>query len=130
MGRLLLRLRGLDERERFLRRGAFVDDRADRADHPDGIRRLPDVPAHVDAPRALLGGLMRELERVELRVELRSARDDERHGARLDDFRELIAIIRLDEMRAELGGDATREAEVPRVALLEFLADRRHREAR
>src|SRR6266568_1106534 len=128
MGRLLLRLRGLDERERFLRRRALVHDRADRADHPDGIRRLPDVPAHVDAPRAFLDRLVRELQGVEFRLELRAACDDERHGARLDDLGEFIAVIRLDEMCAEFRGDAAGEAEVPRVAFLELLAHGRHRE--
>src|SRR5256885_11367147 len=107
--RLLLRLRALDELEGFLRSRAFVDDRPDAADHADGIRRLPDVPTHVDALRAVLDRIVRELECVEFRLELRAARDDERDRARFHDLREIFGVIRLDEMGPELGSDAARE---------------------
>src|SRR6266581_6325081 len=119
VGRLLLRLRALDDLEGFLRGRALVDDRPDAADHPDGIRGLPDVSAHVNSLRAVLDRLVRELERIEFRLELRAARDDQRDGTRLHDLREIVAIVRLDEMGAELGRDPAGEAEVSRVPLLE-----------
>src|SRR3989475_12495965 len=87
---LLLRLRALHELERLLRRRALVDDRPNRADHPDGIRGLPDVSTHVDAPRAVLRRVEREFESIEFRLELRASRDDERHGTRFDDFRKVL----------------------------------------
>src|SRR5712691_12367860 len=113
MCRLLLRPRALDELEGFLRGRTLVDDGADPADHADGVRRLPDVPPHVHAFRAVLDRVVGELERIEFRLELRASRDNERDGTRLDDLREIFTVVRLDEMRAELGGDAAREAEVP-----------------
>src|SRR5712664_1126626 len=106
MCRLLLRPRALDELEGFLRGRTLVDDRADAADHADGVRRLPDVPPHVHAFRAVLYRVVREFERIEFRLELRASRDDERDGTRLDDLREILAVIRLDEVRPELGCDA------------------------
>src|SRR3989442_9859501 len=128
MCRLLLRPRALDELEGLLRGRTLVDDRADATDHADGVRRLPDVPPHVHAFRAVLDRVVRELERIEFRLELRASRDDEGDGTRLDHLREIFTVVRLDEMRPELGSDAACEAEVPRVALLEFLPDRGHRE--
>src|SRR3989441_3679097 len=119
--RLLLRPRALHELERLLRRRALVDDRADRADHANRIRGLPDVAAHVDAPSAVLRRVEREFEGIEFRLELRTPRDDERDRTRLDDFRKVLAVVGLDEMRAELRGDAAGEAEVPRVPLLRLL---------
>src|SRR5437899_2018907 len=118
MCRLLLRPRALDELEGFLRGRALVDDRADAADHAHGVGRLPDVPPHVHAFRAVLNRLVRELERIEFRLELRASRDDEGDGTRLDHLREIVTVVRLDEMRSEFGSNAAREAEVPRVALL------------
>src|SRR5712691_8521582 len=117
MCRLLLRPRALDELEGFLRGRTLVDDGADAADHADGVRRLPDVSPHVHSFRAVLDRVVRELERVEFRLEFRASRDDEGDGTRLDDLREIVAVIRLHEVRPELGCDAAREAEVPRVAL-------------
>src|SRR2546426_4768550 len=122
VGRLLLRLRALDDLEGFLRGRALVDDRPDAADHADRVRRLPNVAAHVDALRAVLDRIVRELERVEFRLELRAARDDERDRARLHDLREIVAVVRLDEMGPELGGDAAGEAQGSGVAFLELLA--------
>src|SRR5713226_613863 len=98
MCRLLLRPRALDELEGFLRGRTLVDDRADAADHADGVRRLPDVPSHVHAFRAILDRVVGELERIEFRLELGASRDDERYGTRLDDLRESITVIRLHEM--------------------------------
>src|SRR2546430_17475552 len=86
--RLLLRPRALDELEGFLRGRTLVDDGADAADHADGIRRLPDVPAHVHAFRTISDRVVGQLERVEFGLELRAARDDEGDGTRLDDLRE------------------------------------------
>src|SRR2546426_10842189 len=129
MGRRLpLRFRALHEIERLLRGRTFVDDRANAANHADRVRGLPDVPTHVHAFRAVLDRVIGQLERVEFRLELRAARDDERDRARFDDLREIVAVVRLDEMGPELGSDPTGEAEVPRVAFLELLADRSHRE--
>src|SRR3989449_1097755 len=128
--RLLLRPRALEELERFLRGRALMDDGADAADHADRIRRLPDVPAHVHAFRAILDRVVGELERIEFGLELRSSGDDEGDGTRLDDLREIVTVICLHEMRPEFGGDAAGQAEVPRVAPLEFLPDRGHREHR
>src|SRR2546426_4123809 len=130
VGRLLLRLRALDDLEGFLRGRALVDDRPDAADHADGIRRLPDVAAHVDALRAVLDRIVRELEGVEFRLQLRAARDDERDRARLNHLREIFAVIRLDEMGPELGGDSAGEAKVSGVSFLELLAHRGDREDR
>src|SRR2546428_7053153 len=124
--RLLLRLRALDELEGFLRGRAFMDDRADAADHADRVRGLPDVPAHVDALRAVLNRVVRELEGVEFRLEFRAARDDERDRARFHDLREIFGVIRLDEMGPELGGDAAGEAKGSRCALLALLAPPGH----
>src|SRR5438093_11753847 len=126
--RLLLRLRALDELEGFFRARAFVDDRPDAADHADGVRGLPYVPTHVDALRAVLDRIVRELEGVEFGLELRAARDNQWDGTRLHDLREVVAVVRLDEMGPELGSDAAREAEVSRVAFLELLAYRGHSE--
>src|SRR2546423_11594793 len=103
MVRLLLRLRALYQIERFLRGRALVHDRADPADHADRIRGLPDVPSHVDAASPLLHRLIRELEGVELRLQFGPSRNDEGHRAGFDDLREIVAEIRLDEMRAEFG---------------------------
>src|SRR3989454_10276307 len=129
MGRRLpLRFRALHEIERLLRGRTFVDDRANAANHADGIGRLPDVATHVHAFRAVLDRVIGQLERVEFRLELRAARDDERDRARFDDLREIVAVVRLDEMGPELGGDATREAEVSGVTFLELLAYRGHSE--
>src|SRR5437899_1901678 len=91
--RLLLRLRALDDLEGFLRGRAFVDDRPDAADHADGIRRLPDVAGHVDALCAGLYRVVRQLERVGVRLQRRSSRDGERDRARLRDRREILAGI-------------------------------------
>src|SRR3989442_13197468 len=121
--RLLLRLRAFDELEGFLRGRAFVDDRPDAADHAHGTRRLPDVAAHVDAFGAVLNRVVRQLEGVEFRLELRASRDDERDRTRLHDLREIVAVVRLDEMGSELGGDPAAEAEVSGVAFLELLPD-------
>src|SRR5438445_8585534 len=118
MVRLLLWLRALHQVERFLRGRPLVHDRADPADHADRIRGLPDVPSHVDAARPLLDRLIRELEGIELRLQFGPSRNDEGHWAGFDDLREVFAEIRLDEMRSELGGDPTREAQVSGVALL------------
>src|SRR5207249_7547522 len=101
--RLPLLLRALDKLEGFLRGRAFVDDRPDAADHADGVRRLPDVPTHVDALRAVLDRILRELEGVEFGLELRAARDNQWDGTRLHDLREVVAVVRLDEMGPELG---------------------------
>src|SRR3989449_11549668 len=103
--RLPLRLRALDELEGFFRGRAFMDDRADAADHADRVRGLPDVPAHVDALRAVLNRVVRELERVELRLEFRAARDDEGDRAGFSDLREIFGARRLDEMGPALGGE-------------------------
>src|SRR5438132_4925541 len=130
MVRLLLRLRALHQVERLLWGRPLVYDRADPADHADRIRGLPDVPSHVDATGPLLDRLIREFEGIKLRLQFGASRNDERHRAGFDDLREVVAEIGLDEMRAELRGDPTREAEVPRVAFLEFLAARGHREDR
>src|SRR3989441_8233034 len=102
--RLLPRLRALNELEGFLRGRAFVDDRPDAADHAHGIRGLPDVATHVDALCTVLNRVVRQLEGVEFRLELRATRDNERDRARLHDLREIVAVVRLDEMRSELGG--------------------------
>src|SRR3989442_15590409 len=117
--RLLLRLRALDDLEGFLRGRALVDDRPDATDHADRVRRLPDVPAHVDSFGAVLDRIVRELEGVEFCLELRPTRDDEWDRGRLHDLREIVAVVRLDEVGAELGGDPTGEAEVSSVAFLE-----------
>src|SRR5437899_94879 len=91
----------------------------------DAVADFDGVHAGADLDR-----VVGELERCEFRLELWASRDDEGDGTRLDDLREIVTVIGLDEMRPELRGDAAREAEVPRVALLEFLANRGHREHR
>src|SRR6266550_5010844 len=103
MVRLLLRLRALHQIERFLRGRPLVHDRADPADHADRIRRLPDVPSHVDAASPLLDRLIREFEGVALRLQFGASRNDEGHRAGFDDLREVVAEVRFDEMRAEFG---------------------------
>src|SRR6266545_3275294 len=131
MGPLLAGLAALEDVEGFLRRRALVDDRADRADHADGVGGLPDVAPHVDARRSRLDGVVCELERVELRLELRASRHDEGHGATFDDSVKVrLAVVRLHEVRSELRGDARREPEIAGVPLLQLFPDRVHREDR
>src|SRR5205807_4615892 len=79
MVRLLLRLRALHQVERLLWGRPLVYDRADPADHADRIRGLPDGPSHVDATGPLLDRLIREFEGVELRLQFRPSRNDERY---------------------------------------------------
>src|SRR5467141_5436601 len=98
MRSLLPRLRALDEFESLLRRRALVDDGSDPANHSDGIRRLPDVSPHVDALRAFLDRVVRELEGVEFRLEFRTPRDNEGDGTGFHDLREFVAVIRLHEV--------------------------------
>src|SRR5712664_1650098 len=101
MGRRLpSRLRALHEVEGFLWCRALVDDRAYPADHANRIRGLPDVASHVDAAGPFLDRLVGEFERIELRFQLRPTRDDERHGTRFDNLREILTEVRLDEMGA------------------------------
>src|SRR5947199_8715854 len=130
MVRLLLRLPALDDVPRLGLVAPLVDDPADPADHADRVRGLPDVASHVDAAGAFLDRFVRELEGIQLRLQLWAARDDERHRARFDDLGKVLAEIRLDETGAELRRDSTGEAEVASVALLEFLPHRGHREDR
>src|SRR5438445_917427 len=126
--RLLLRLRALDDLEGFLRGRTFVDDRANAANHADGIGRLPDVATHVDALRTVLDRIVRQLERIEFRLELWAARDDQWDGTRLHDLREIVAVVCLNEVGPELGSNPAREAEVSSVTFLELLAYRGHSE--
>src|SRR5438094_8595815 len=92
--RLLLRLRALDDFEGFLRGGSFVDDRTDAADHPDWIRGLPDVAAHVHSLRPVLSRGIGELERVEFRVEVRPTRGGAWRRAALHHPRDIDARAR------------------------------------
>src|SRR5438132_14024013 len=102
--RLLLRPRALDELEGLLRGRTLVDDGADAADHADGIRRLPDVPAHVHACRTISDRVVGQLDRVECGLALRASRGDEGGGTRLHDSRASGSVIRLAAIRPELGG--------------------------
>src|SRR5438876_12262413 len=115
--RLLLRPRALDELEGFLRGRTLVDDGADAADHADGIRRLPDVPAHVHAFRTISDRVVHHLELVDFGLDLRAAHDADGVGTRPDVLRLDVAVKRLDLMRPELGVDGPREVDGPRVPL-------------
>src|SRR5262245_2571602 len=68
----------LIELERALRLLAFVHDRADRLDHRYRMLGLEDVAPHVHAGRALVDGLVRHGEGIEL-GQLLAAGDDDRH---------------------------------------------------
>src|SRR5437660_11321374 len=100
MVRLLLRLPALHEVERLLGRAPLVDDRADSADHADRVRGLPDVASHVHAAGAFLDRLVREVEGVQLRLQLRAARDDEGYPTRSAALGDVLAELRLDDIRA------------------------------
>src|SRR3989442_8487341 len=102
MRSLLPRPRALDEFESLVRRRALVDDGSDPADHANGIRRLPNVSPHVDAFRPFLNRVVRELEGVEFRFQLRATGNDERDRTRLHDFGEIVTIIRLHKVRSKL----------------------------
>src|SRR3990172_3851722 len=125
-GRLPLPFVGLEMRVlRFPRRHALVNDRPDGADHPDGIRGLPDVPAHVHPDSPGLDRLRREFEGIHLRLELRPARYDKGYGTALDDLLEVgLAVVRLDEVCAELRPHPPPQTAIPGIPLLELLADR------
>src|SRR2546422_917238 len=128
--RLLLRFRALHEIERLLRCRALVHDRADPADHADRVRGLPDVATHVDAFRTVLDRIVRQLERIEFRLELWAARDDRWDGTRPHDLREIVAVVCLNEVGPELGSNPAREAEVSSVTFLELLPPRGNRQDR
>src|SRR5438128_9467084 len=106
MGHLLAGLAALEEVEGFLRRRPIVDDGPDRADHADRVGGLPDVPAHVDARRPRLDRVVRELARVELRFELRAARDDDGHAAPFDHLADApLAALRPHQLPPALPPD-------------------------
>ena len=100
-----------------LRRGvAVVDDPADRLDHRDGVIALEDVPAHVDAGGALVDRPVRHLQGVALRQLLAARHDDGHRTAGRHLLEALVAVVGLDNLRAELGTDARREPQVAAVA--------------
>src|ERR1051325_809495 len=103
-------LRALIDFIRLFDGSLLVDDRADRADHARRVVGLEDIPPHVDADGAVAHRVGGELQRLELR-RLLAAGDDDGNRTALDELVEILAMIGLDDMRAELGGDAAGEAQ-------------------
>src|SRR5689334_2218805 len=92
-----------------------VDDSSNCFYHADRGIRLKNISSHVDADGAPFHGVVRKLKRFHLRGFL-SASDDNRNRTALDQFFEVLAVVSLDDMRAELGRDAARQSQISHVA--------------
>ena len=106
-----------------------MHDRRDGLDHRRRGVALEDVPAHVDAGRALRDRPVRHRQRVELGELLPAGHHDRHRAAGRHALEPLFDVVRLDDLGAELGAHAGGEAEVASVAR-QLLADGRDAEHR
>lgn len=92
-----------------------MHDGSNGLDHRRGPTRLEDVATHVDADGAVADSVVRQSQRVALFHFLSAGYHDGRRATG-DDFLEAFAVIRLDDLRPQFRGDATRQTEIARIA--------------
>jgi len=102
---------GLKNCKRLFRSRVLMDNRMDCFHHVYRVATLEDVAAHVDAGCARLDRVVGHLQGV-LLWEFLAAGDHDGDRAAVHDFLEVLDVVGLDDVGAELRGHAAGEAHV------------------